>query len=162
MGAVSIAELDRMPAGQAAELLTTCCGSRQWVTRMLARRPFRSREALTSCGETVWQELTPADWIEAFGHHPRIGARDPQGLAREEQSGMTAATAAMRASLDELNREYEQRFGYIYIVCATGRTAEELYAIARARLDNPPGLELATAALEQQKITRLRLEQLVQ
>lgn len=75
---------------------------------------------------------------------------------------MTAATAATRAALAELNQEYERRFGYIYIVCATGRTAEELLAIAQARLRNPPGIELATAALEHQKITRLRLEKLVQ
>jgi OHCU decarboxylase len=129
---------------------------------MLSRRPFGSRDALTSSGETIWQELTPADWIEAFGHHPRIGARDAQGLAREEQSAMTAATATTRAALAELNREYEQRFGYIYIVCATGRSADQLFAIAQSRLLNPPGVELATAALEQQKITRLRLEKLVQ
>jgi 2-oxo-4-hydroxy-4-carboxy-5-ureidoimidazoline decarboxylase len=159
---VSIAELDTMPADSAAELLTTCCGSKRWVTRMLARRPFGSRDELTSSGETIWQELTPADWIEAFGHHPRIGARDAQGLAREEQSAMTAATATTRAALAELNREYEQRFGYIYIVCATGRSADQLFTIAQSRLLNPPGVELATAALEQQKITRLRLEKLVQ
>lgn len=159
---VSIAELDTMPADRAAELLTTCCGSKRWVTRMLSRRPFGSRDALTSSGETIWQELTPADWIEAFGQHPRIGARDAPGLSREEQSGMEAASPATRAGLAELNREYEQRFGYIYIVCATGRSAEQLFAIAQSRLLNPPGVELATAALEQQKITRLRLEKLVQ
>ncbi len=160
--AVSIAELDRMPATQAAELLTTCCGSRRWVTEMLSRRPYGSRQTLTSTGETVWQQLTPADWIEAFRQHPRIGAADARGLAAEEQSGLDAASTVTRLALAELNREYEQRFGYIYIVCATGRTADELSAIARSRLLNPPGIELATAALEQQKITRLRLEKLVQ
>jgi len=159
---LSIAELDRMPAAAAAELLTTCCGSKRWVTEMLSRRPFGSRETLTTSGETIWQQLTPADWVEAFRQHPRIGATDARGPAAEEQSGMDAASVATRAALVELNHEYEQRFGYIYIVCATGRSAEELLAAAQSRLLNPPGIELATAALEQQKITRLRLEKLVQ
>ena len=156
---VSVAELDAMPGPQAAALLTSCCGSTAWVAQMLERRPFRSREVLVSTGELVWEGLTPADWLEAFSHHPRIGAF-VSGMSADEQAGMEGASGQLRAELAELNREYEQRFGYIYLVCATGKGAAELLAIARSRLANPPGIELATAALEQQKILRLRLEKL--
>ena len=159
---MTIAELDAMPGAEAAEALRACCGSATWVTQMLERRPFGSRESLASHGEVVWQGLTPADWLEAFSKHPRIGARDARGWSAEEQSGVEGIPDGLRASLVELNREYEQRFGYLFIVCATGKTASDLLAIAQVRLTNPPGVELAIAALEQQKITRLRLEKLVQ
>ena len=158
--AVSVAELDRMPESRAAPLLSSCCGSTAWVTRMLQRRPFGTFEALATTSEIVWQELSPADWMEAFSHHPRIGAGDAPGWSAEEQSGVSLATDTVRADLAEINRQYEERFGYIYIVCATGKSAVELLALARARLANPPGVELAIAAMEQQSITRLRLEKL--
>jgi OHCU decarboxylase len=160
--ALSVSELDTMPEARAAELLASCCGSANWVKGMLTRRPFQSRDTLLEVAERVWQELTPADWLEAFSHHPRIGAPDAHGWAAEEQSGMDAAADSTRAKLMELNRQHEAKFGYIYIVSATGKSAAELLEIAHARLANPPGVELAVAALEQQRITRLRLERMFQ
>jgi OHCU decarboxylase len=157
---VSIAELDAMREAQAAELLKACCGSTKWVTAMLTRRPFQTRDVLLAAADIFWQSLSPADWIEAFSQHPRIGAREVPAREAEEQSGMQSANANTRAELAQANRQYEQRFGYVYIVCATGRTAEEMLAMARVRLANTPEAELATAAREQQKITRLRLERL--
>ena len=160
--AVSVPELDGMPESQAASLLTSCCGSTGWVARLLQRRPFGSRDALVTTSELIWQELTPADWVEAFSHHPRIGASNVSGWSAAEQSEVSVAADSVRAELAEANRQYEERFGYTYIVCATGKSAPELLAIARARLANEPGVELAIAAMELQKITRLRLEKLFQ
>ena len=157
---MSVAELDAAPAAEAAKLLGWCCGSTRWVEAMLARRPFGTRDALLAAADTVWLSLGERDWMEAFSHHPRIGARDAPAREAREQSGMQAANEHTRAELAEANRQYEQRFGYVYLVCATGKTAEEMLAMARVRLANTPEAELATAAREQQKITRLRLESL--
>jgi OHCU decarboxylase len=113
--------------------------------------------------------LDSTHWIEAFSHHPRIGERAsalPQGergreWAAGEQSGVGRAQQDVRAELASVNREYEHRFGYIFIVLASGKSAEEMLALARERLGNDPDLELRTAAEEQRKITRLRLEKLL-
>jgi OHCU decarboxylase len=166
---VSVAELDTMPKLQAAPLLADCCGSSQWVAGMLARRPFGSRAAVLFAADEIWRSLGPSDWREAFSHHPRIGERksaEPQSergsaWAAGEQSGMERADDDVRASLAAANREYEQRFGYIYIVFATGKSAEEMLALARERLRNDPDVELRVAAEEQRKITQLRLDNLL-
>lgn len=136
---------------------------------MLARRPFRSRAAVLSAADETWWSLDPSDWREAFSHHPRIGERKgsaSQGgrataWADGEQSGVERAQDDVRAALATVNREYEQRFGYIYIVFATGKSAEEMLALARERLRNDPDVELRVAAEEQRKIARLRLEKLL-
>lgn len=122
-----------------------------------------------SAADEIWQSLGPADWREAFSRHPRIGERQsgrPQSereiaLAAGEQAGIQLADYEVRASLAAANREYEQRFGFIYIVFATGKTAEAMLALARDRLRNDPETELLTAAEEQRKITRLRLDKLL-
>jgi len=158
-----------MPGTQAAELLTACCGSSRWVAAMLTHRPFGSRDALMAAADQVCLSLGPADWLEAFSHHPRIGEQAapvaPVAVASAwstgEQAGMGSTSDAQRAELAAVNREYERRFGYIYIVCATGKQPEELLALARERLANPPEDELGIAAKEQQRIMRLRLEKLL-
>ena len=136
---------------------------------MLARRPFKSRAAVLSAADEIWRALDSGDWREAFSHHPRIGERKsamPQSetgraWAEGEQSGVERAHDDARAALAAANREYEQRFGYIYIVFASGRSAEEMLALARGRLRNDPDVEIRAAAKEQRKITRLRLEKLL-
>lgn len=166
---VSVAELDAMPGAQVAELLTSCCGSSKWVTAMLTRRPFGSRDVLLAAADIVWHSLDPADWREAFSHHPRIGEQTGatqapgrgQSWSAGEQARMREASDAVRSALAAVNRQYEERFGYVYIVCATGRSAEEMLEMARARLSNDPDTELTTAAREQQKILRIRLEKLL-
>jgi 2-oxo-4-hydroxy-4-carboxy-5-ureidoimidazoline decarboxylase len=166
---VSVAELNAMPGGQASELLVECCAASRWVAGMLARRPFKSRAAVLSTADEIWRSLDSADWREAFSHHPRIGERKsavPQSergsaWAAGEQSGVERADDDVRRALAATNREYEQRFGYIYIVFATGKSAEEILALARQRLQNDPDVELRTAAEEQRKITRLRLDKLL-
>lgn len=164
-----MAELDVMQPERAAQLLGDCCGSTRWIAAMVARRPFGSMERLLSAADETWRSLGPDDWREAFSHHPRIGDRRsarPQSergaaWAAGEQAGMGDARDDVRQALANANREYELRFGYIYIVCATGRTADELLATVTERLRNDPDTELSVAAEEQRRITRLRLEKLV-
>ena len=165
----AVAELDALPPDAAAAQLRSCCGSSEWVRRMIARRPFRTTEALLAAADEEWWALGPADWLEAFSHHPRIGERAaavaPDARAQRwsagEQRGAVEAPDEVRAALAAGNREYERRFGYIYLVRAAGRDANELLAILRSRLTNDPSTELRVAAAEQAAITRLRLEKLL-
>jgi OHCU decarboxylase len=166
---VSVAELDAMSEPQARKLLAACCGASRWVSGMLVRRPFGSRARVLSTADEIWRSLDAGDWREAFSHHPRIGERKsamPQSergsaWATREQSGIERAHDDVRAQVAAANREYEERFGYIYIVFATGKSAEEMLALARERLQNDADVELRVAAEEQRKITRVRLEKLL-
>lgn len=167
--AISVGNLDRMPRATVSELLRSCCGSSRWVAGMVARRPFGSREALLSAADEVWRALDPEDWLEAFSHHPRIGKQktvEPQlqraaAWSNSEQEGVERSTADVRDAIAAANRDYERRFGYIYIVCASGRSADEMLSMERERLKNSPDEEVATAAEEQRKITQLRLVKLL-
>jgi OHCU decarboxylase len=167
--AAGVAVLDALPDYEAAPLLESCCGAQAWVQGMLERRPYGTLDHLLGAAEEVWWTLGPEDWREAFDHHPRIGeqaAVSPQGTtaqawSADEQRGVSAAAADARQALAEGNRQYERRFGHIYLVCATGKSAEEMLALLRERLANDASTELRVAAGEQAKITRLRLEKLV-
>lgn len=153
----------------AAEALRRCCGAERWVQALLAARPYASSEELLDVAEQRWRALDRADYLEAFSHHPQIGedlaalrrrfART-HALSAREQAGVSGADEATLAALRDGNREYRERFGYIFIVCATGKSAAEMLSLLRERLHNPPELELTIAAAEQAKITRLRLAQL--
>ena len=166
---LTLAAFNALPNEEAAGLLRDCCGSSRWVEGMLDRRPFLSRTAVLVAASEVWHTMGPGDWDEAFAHHPRIGesraAAEVSGAARAwsggEQGAVTSAEAATRRLFAEGNREYERRFGRIYIVCATGRTPEQLLDDLRGRLDNDPETEQAIAAAEQLRITILRLEKLL-
>lgn len=165
----TVAELDTMTPARAAQLLADCCGSSSWVSAMIGRRPFGSSEGVYAAADEIWRSLRPDDWREAFAHHPRIG--EQRGSARQsergaawaagEQSGVGGAPDYTLKSLASVNREYEQRFGYIYIICASGKAADDMLAGAEQRLRNDAGTELLVAAEEQRKITRLRLEKLL-
>ena len=163
-----VVAFDTLPDYDAARLLESCCGSHAWVRAMLGRRPFRSLERILDDADEIWWSLSPENWREAFDHHPRIGeqsAAAPQAAvahawSADEQRGAAASSDAARQALAEGNREYEQKFGHIYLVCATGKSAEEMLDLLRARLSNDPATELRVAALEQAKITRLRVEKL--
>jgi len=131
---------------------------------MLARRPFASTAALHADAEAAWAALGREDTLEAFEHHPRIGARagapKVDAWASAEQARVNDADGGTRAALADANERYLARFGYIFIVCATGKSASEMLALLEARLGNDPAHELAIAAGEQARITRLRLEKL--
>jgi 2-oxo-4-hydroxy-4-carboxy-5-ureidoimidazoline decarboxylase len=157
--------LDLAAADEARRLLARCCGAAAWVERMMARRPFGSQDALLAAARDEWFALGRADWLEAFGHHPKIGDRESlrrrfaatAHLSEGEQSGVQGAAEDVLAALADGNRDYEARFGFIFIVCATGKSAAEMLRLLRARLPNPPDVELRIAAGEQAKITELRL-----
>jgi len=138
-----------------------CCGSTQWAREMAASRPFDSAETMAQTGDTIWSSLERVDWLEAFAAHPKIGERSASSWAAAEQAGTGNASVDVRDRLAASNRDYEARFGYIFIVCATGKSAGEMLALLDERLTNDPDEELHIAAEEQRKITRLRLAKLL-
>lgn len=163
--AISVELIDEMHEASAAVLLFDCCGSHEWVRRMVEGRPFGTVARAVALADKVWGDLRPNDWLEAFRAHPRIGEGRVAGQSREsarmsesEQSAFTGSASSARAEMAALNTEYEKRFGHIFIVSAAGLTAAEIEAQLRSRITNPPEHELRVAAEEQRKITRLRLE----
>ncbi len=167
--------LNRAPVDDASGLLRACCGSPEWITHMVSARPFRDASELFDAADRIWSALPETEWFAAFAAHPRIGQRsgqvrlkpDPTGETSErwseqEQAGALAAEAATRAAIADANEAYERRFGHIFIICATGRSASDMLDALRARLSNDPPDELRVAAEEQRKIMRLRLEKLVE
>ena len=166
---ITIVEFDAMPDAEAAFKLAACCGSSAWVSRMLERRPFRSREHLYNEADEVAGTLDDADWLEAFSHHPRIGQRRSNAVVSStaeswstgEQSAISHADTSVRAAIADANARYEEQFHFIFIISASGRTADAILSELRHRLDNTREAEIRVAATEQQKITRLRLEKLV-
>lgn len=152
-----VAGLNALSREAAVKALLASCGSRAWAEAMADSRPFARGSDALAAADRIWRSLSGADWLEAFRAHPRIGQR-ASGTAAREQAGARAASAEVLEELAGANREYEERFGHIFIVCATGKTAEEMLAICRARLHNDAATELATAAEEQRQITRIRLE----
>ena len=163
-----LSTLNALPLLEARAAFLRCCGSIRWVETMLSYRPFESVDQLYSLAEAEWDVLDRDDWLEAFAAHPRIG--DIATLRKKfastatwsegEQAGVQNADESVLQALAEGNREYEARFGHIFIVCATGKSATEMLGILRSRLTNDPDTELRVAAAEQAKITRLRLEKL--
>lgn len=141
--------------------LRHCCGSQAWVDRMLAAFPYADVSSLLAAASHCWRQCKPTDWLEAFGHHPKIGAATSDRTAAAEQSGAATATTDVLQRLATGNKQYEERFGYIYIVCATGRSAPEMLAILESRLGNDPDAELRIAMAEQEKITLLRLKKIL-
>jgi OHCU decarboxylase len=161
--------LNSLSANEAEAEFGKCCGSTKWAQRMADERPFANPNQLVKLADRVWWSLEPDDWLKAFSSHPKIGesktaratAAEAQNWAAQEQSaGQDAAKETMR-SLAELNRDYEEKFGYIFIVCATGKSSEEMLAILRERLPNDAKTELRIAAREQARITKLRLRKLI-
>ncbi len=163
--------LSDLPEDEARAALRACCAAGRWVERMLSQRPFKNRDEVFDSAEHIWWSLGREDWLEAFAAHPRIGAQPHSRTAAQdavanawatgEQAGAAGSSDETKAALAEVNRAYEAKFGYTYIVCATGKSGEEMLALARQRLGNDPDTELRVAALEQRTITRLRLEKLL-
>jgi len=154
-----------LPEDAARELLP-CCGSNAWAAAMASKRPMNEEAALLAASDEIWRGLSEADWLEAFRSHPRIGeTRAEKGVAgqssawsEQEQSKAAAAEEAVKAALKWGNREYEQKFGRIFIVCATGKSAGEILEILRRRLHNDGAVELQQAVEEQRKIMHIRMK----
>ena len=151
------------------EDLTKCCGSKNWVNEMVSNLPFDSKEKLLNVANKVWHSLDREDWLEAFSHHPKIGDVDSlkkrfsstKYLAKKEQSGITKASMQCLTEFAKYNEEYEKKFGYIFIICASGKSADEMLALIKQRIKNNPEDEIKIAIEEQNKITKLRLEKFI-
>jgi OHCU decarboxylase len=164
---MDLEELNTITDDRAIAEFAKCCGSSRWAREMSACRPFSSVDVLLLDAEAVFDSLGPSDWQEAFAAHPRIGDRPPSSpgasaasaaWSAAEQSGVTEAS---RAAFERRNRDYESRFGHTFIICATGRTGDEMLKILEQRMLNNPEDESRQAAREQRQITRLRLGKLL-
>ncbi|HVV85262.1 MAG TPA: allantoicase [Kofleriaceae bacterium] len=156
--------LNRLDADEARAAFLRCCGSRAWAEAMVGHRPFEDAAALLRIGERTWWHLGLDAWLEAFAAHPKIGeapAAAHGAWAGGEQAGAAGASTGVKAALAAANVAYAEQHGFIYIVCATGRSAEEMLADLKARLGNDRDAEIRIAAEEQAKITRLRLRKLL-
>ena len=157
---------NQLSVDDAAQEIAPCCGSTAWARELAARRPFSDASSLIAASDEIWNRLESQDWLEAFSKHPRIGERKaPQTASKrsatwsgEEQKAAATSDGSVRLELAEANREYEQRFGRTFIVCATGKSAQEMLDILRKRLRNDDDTELRAAAEEQRKITNIRLQ----
>lgn len=166
---MTLDELNNLPEAEAIAAFAKCCGAHRWANKMAHQRPYRDAADVLSLADEVWERLGPEDWREAFTHHPKIGDIDSlrtkfattKEWASGEQAGTEQASEEVLAGLAAGNAEYEARFGYIFIVCATGKSAPEMLDLLKSRLANAPAHELHVAAAEQAKITRLRLEKLL-
>lgn len=165
----ALSRLNSLPPAEAKAELLKCCGSSRWAEGVAACRPFADAAELWETADRVWWELGREDWLEAFRGHPKIGERKAAAEVGEvarcwserEQEGARGAAGATLAALAAGNRAYEEKFGYIFIVCAEGKTAAEMLDLLRARLGNDPEAEPRVAAEEQRQITRLRLRKLL-
>ena len=164
-----VERLNQMPTEVLKETFTRCCGSSTWVKGMVSAAPFQDKADLLTTAERIADTLNEADWLEAFQHHPRIGDLESlktkyaatADLASEEQAGSVNADEETLTALAQQNEVYLQKFGFIFIVCATGKSAAEMLSLLQARLSNDRDTELRTAAGEQRRITQLRLESLL-
>ena len=154
-------ELNGLSVALAEAEFLRCCGSKRWAKLMTKARPFGRHDVLTATAERLWWSLDVADWLEAFAAHPRIGDRPTSAWSAEEQSAAASPTEDVRARLVRGNQHYELKFGYTFLVCASGPSAGSLLAALERRLDGRPAEELQVAAAEQRKITSLRLEKLL-
>jgi len=156
---------NEMPPEEAAREILACCGSESWAARMASKRPLHGEAALLEASDEIWRGLREDDWLEAFQSHPRIGgthaekpvAAQSSAWSSQEQQKAAAADEAIKTALKWGNRQYELKFGRIFIVCATGKSASEILEILRRRLQNDEATELKEAAEEQRKIMHIRL-----
>ena len=164
-----LACLNSLPAEEAANELLQCCGSKRWARQMANARPFENVANVIANANEIWWSLDRDDWLEAFRSHPKIGekkaAETVSAQSREwsgqEQAGVNTASRETTETLAELNRAYEEKFAFIFIICATGKTSGEMLAALRERLEHDAAEELPIAAAEQSKITELRLKKLL-
>ena len=156
---------NHLPTSEAADEILPCCGSRTWANNLTAHRPFEDVATLLATSDRIWQGLTAADWLEAFGSDPRIGeTRKPVGASArsqqwssQEQSRAADSPEAVKQALAEGNRLYERKFQRIFIICATGKSAPEILEALQHRLNNDESAELLEAAEQQRQIIHIRI-----
>jgi len=161
---MDLAGFNAAPAEEAEAALLDCCASPRWAQVVAGQRPYRSVDALYEAADVALASLCDEELDAALAGHPRIGERAGAGQAASsgrEQAGVAQSSTATRDALVDGNRDYEARFGHVYLVCASGRTGDELLAMLRDRLGNDPGTEWAVTRAELGKINRLRLARLI-
>jgi 2-oxo-4-hydroxy-4-carboxy-5-ureidoimidazoline decarboxylase len=166
---MTLAELNTLPKPALSDALRKCCGSTAWIEAMADKFPVPDKETLFEQASTIWYNLSEDDWREAFTHHPKIGDinslkekfASTSAWAAGEQAAVQQSSQAVLEALAEGNTRYEEKFGYIFIVCATSKSAEEMLTLLQARLPNEPPQEIKIAMGEQAKITQIRLEKLL-
>jgi OHCU decarboxylase len=149
---------------EAIGALLLVCHSRKWATQVVAGRPYDDVDSLLVAADKTWMALDPDDWLEALDAHPRIGERGGKSaeFSKQEQAGVGNAGQDVQAAIAAGNAEYEERFGHVFLISAAGRSAEEILAALTDRLGNDPDTELRVAAEEHRRITRLRIERLLE
>jgi 2-oxo-4-hydroxy-4-carboxy-5-ureidoimidazoline decarboxylase len=166
---MTLQDLNALPPDELRRLLATCCGAKRWIDGMVGKAPFADEAALFRAADAAWSDCVDEDRLEAFSHHPKIGDLDSlkkkfastQHLAASEQGNVAHASEGTLLALRDGNDAYEKKNGFIFIVCATGKSAEEMLALLQSRLANDRETELSNASAEQHKITRLRLQKLI-
>ncbi len=161
-----LARWNGLPQEEAVREIFPCCGSKTWAASMVSKRPIRDEASLIATSDAIWRGLGEPDWLEAFRSHPRIGESHTEKASAEQSSAWSAQEQQKAATADEAvkmalkwgNREYEQKFGRLFIVCATGKSASEILEILRRRLHNDEATELRQAAEEQRQIMHIRLK----
>ena len=161
--------LNSLTNSEANEQFKLCCGAKNWIQKMNRNRPFQNENEVYNKAESIWFSLSSDDWLEAFTHHPKIGNieslrkkfHNTKSISENEQSGVNDAAESTLKDLAESNQLYEDKFGFIFIVCATGKSADEMLAMIKIRLNNNVNAEMLNASKEQNKITKLRLEKLL-
>ena len=165
---IKITEFNHLSKQEASNHLMKCCTSDTWVERMLNFRPYKNRQHIKELADNAWLELQESDYLQAFEGHPKIGDvnslrekySNTKELASGEQGSVNTASEDVLMKLSEKNTEYFDKFGFIFIVCATGKSASEMLAILCERMPNDRKTELINAAEEQRKIFQLRLTKL--
>jgi 2-oxo-4-hydroxy-4-carboxy-5-ureidoimidazoline decarboxylase len=157
----SLAGLNDAPTDDVERALLACCAAPQWAAQVAAGRPYPSPAALYEAADDALAGLDDAGFDAALHGHPRIGDRSASASSRREQSAVADSSDETLAALVEGNRRYEARFGWVYLVCADGRSGEDLLDVLRERLHNEPTIERAVARDELRKINRIRLRRLI-
>ena len=165
----ALKRINQAEEAEVESMFRDCCGSVRWTSLMTRARPFVSETELLDTAARIWNDLHPADWLEAFSAHPKIGETKPASAQQErsakwsagEQAGTSSANEWVKQELAAANLAYCEKFGFIFIVCATGKNAEEMSELCRGRLSNDSETEIGLAAREQQKITEIRLRKLL-
>jgi 2-oxo-4-hydroxy-4-carboxy-5-ureidoimidazoline decarboxylase len=167
---MKISALNKLQPEAAKLAFLQCCTANAWVERMVAAMPFSSLDTLSAQADINWQGLTEADYLQAFEGHPKIGDvsslrekyRSTEKIAAGEQSGVNTATEKMLTQLKQLNDDYQEKFGFIFIVCATGKTASQILETLSQRIVNERSEEIINAAEEQRKILQIRIEKMIE
>lgn len=157
----SLIELNNLDQKEAEHLLFQCCSSKKWTQKLVLKRPFSNIHEMLNQANQIWFSLDKEDWLEAFSHHPAIGGKPNSKWSKEEQSGVDTASNEILKEFQNENIRYQKKFGYIFLICATGKSVQEMLQALQIRINNNSDIELKNAVQEQAQITKIRLLKLL-